>query len=50
MRRPTVAPAASTRRIGVKPLTRPENISLREMREGIAPSDPGPVDQPELDL
>ncbi|TVV72772.1 type IV secretion system DNA-binding domain-containing protein [Sphingomonas solaris] len=35
---------------GVKPLTRPENISLREMREGIAPSDPGSVDQPELDL
>lgn len=35
---------------GMKPLSAPENLSRRELREGIAPPDPGSPGEPELDL
>ena len=35
---------------GVRPLSAPENLSRRELREGIAPPDPASPGEPELDL
>ena len=34
----------------VRPLSGQENISLRELKEGVAPSEHGPVDDPDLGL
>jgi hypothetical protein len=34
----------------VKPLSASENISLRELKSGVAPGDPSPSDDPDLEL
>ncbi|WP_174278650.1 hypothetical protein [Sphingomonas bacterium] len=41
----TVDPART-----IRPLAGRENISLRELKEGIAPSEHSPVDDPDLGL
>ncbi len=35
---------------GVKPLSGPENISLRELKSGVAPGDPSPSEDSGIEL